>query len=109
MNDPESGVQCVFSIAEELPSQMPVHGRQPDLPLPQHSATHFDDPVQPSPTTQRIGSVPHLEPPIISLHPHVEQVRLFSSSYVLSKIHTLCIFFAAIGFVLAIAGIVLYA
>ena len=109
VNDPESGVRRAFSIAEELPSQTPVHGRQPDLPLPQRSSTHLDDPVQFSPTTQRIGSVPHLEPPIISSHPHVEQVGPFSSSHLLSKTHTLCIVFAAIGFVLAIAGIVLYA
>ncbi|KIM63997.1 hypothetical protein SCLCIDRAFT_1213813 [Scleroderma citrinum Foug A] len=114
-NDPESGgVRRAFSIAEEQPSQTPVHGRQPTLPLPQRSASHFDhDSVYPNPTNQRMGSMPRVEPPILSSYPHLEQVGPFSiqhiSSHLLSKTHTLCIIFASIGFVLAIAGIVLYA
>ena len=53
-----------------------------------------------------------VEPPIISANPHLEQVgpfRLSVSSHILSRAHGLCVFFAAIGFVLAIIGIVCYA
>jgi hypothetical protein len=59
----------------------------------------------------RMGSLP-AEPPILSTNPHLEQVGPFMSnisSHLLSQIHALCVFFAATGFVLAIAGIVLYA
>ncbi|KIJ66042.1 hypothetical protein HYDPIDRAFT_27242 [Hydnomerulius pinastri MD-312] len=67
-----------------------------------------------SPQTEpqaRSRSLP-AEPPILSKNPHLEQVGPFMSnisSHLLSRIHALCVFFAAIGFVLAIAGIVLYA
>ncbi|KIJ15540.1 hypothetical protein PAXINDRAFT_11658 [Paxillus involutus ATCC 200175] len=53
-----------------------------------------------------------VELPIISTNPHIEQVGPFMStisSQLLSRIHTLCVSFAAIGFVLAIAGIICYA
>jgi hypothetical protein len=53
-----------------------------------------------------------VEPPIISTDPHIEQVSRFMSSIpyqLLSRIHALCVAFAAIGFVLAIAGIICYA
>ncbi|EGN91881.1 hypothetical protein SERLA73DRAFT_191900 [Serpula lacrymans var. lacrymans S7.3] len=52
------------------------------------------------------------EPPILSKNPHIEQVGLFrraASSHLLSRFHTLCISLAAIGFVLCITGIILYA
>jgi len=113
-NDPESGgVRRAFSIAEEPSSQTPNQGRQPTLPLPQRSVTH--DSIHPSTTNQHMGSMPSVEPPILSSHPHLEQVGPFSIQHIsshpnlLGKIHTLCIIFASIGFVLAIAGIVLYA
>ncbi|KAF8554935.1 hypothetical protein OG21DRAFT_1484297 [Imleria badia] len=60
---------------------------------------------------KREGSYP-VEPPIISRNPHVEQVGPFMgkvSSHLLSRTHTLCVFLAAIGFVLAIVGILCYA
>ncbi|KAF8841678.1 hypothetical protein BDN67DRAFT_1010354 [Paxillus ammoniavirescens] len=53
-----------------------------------------------------------VELPIISTNPHIEQVGPFMStisSQLLSRIHMLCVSFAAIGFVLAIAGIICYA
>ena len=53
-----------------------------------------------------------VEPPIISANPHLEQVGPFRSSvssHLLSRAHGLCVFLAAIGFVLAIIGIVCYA
>ncbi|KIK92128.1 hypothetical protein PAXRUDRAFT_147984 [Paxillus rubicundulus Ve08.2h10] len=53
-----------------------------------------------------------VEPPIISTDPHIEQVGPFMSSissHLLSRIHALCVAFATIGFVLAIAGIICYA
>jgi hypothetical protein len=53
-----------------------------------------------------------VEPPIISTDPHIEQVGPFMSSissHLLSRIHALCVAFAAIGFILAIAGIICYA
>ncbi|KAI6148371.1 hypothetical protein BKA82DRAFT_121246 [Pisolithus tinctorius] len=77
-----------FTIAEEQPTKTPVQARQPTM-----------------------GSIP--EPPILARNPHLEQVGLFwfrnVSSHLLSKFHTLCVTFAVIGFVLATAGIVLYA
>jgi len=61
---------------------------------------------------QRKGSYP-VEPPIISTHPHIEQVGPFMtsgvSSHLLSRTHTLCVFLAAVGFILAIVGIICYA
>ncbi|KAF8839121.1 hypothetical protein BDN67DRAFT_970642 [Paxillus ammoniavirescens] len=53
-----------------------------------------------------------VEPPIISTDPHIEQVGPFMSSistHLLSRIHALCVAFAAIGFILAITGIICYA
>ena len=60
---------------------------------------------------KRKGSYP-IEPPIISRNPHIEQVGPFMgsvSSHLLSRTHTLCVCLAAIGFVLAIVGILCYA
>ncbi|KAI9568782.1 hypothetical protein HD554DRAFT_2328364 [Boletus coccyginus] len=58
------------------------------------------------------GSYP-VEPPIISSHPHVEQVGLFGKwnvpSHLLSRTHALCVCLAAGGFILAIVGILCYA
>jgi len=51
------------------------------------------------------------EPPIFSKNPHLEQVGFWSpniSSHLLSRVHGLCITLAAIGFALAIMGIMLY-
>lgn len=67
----------------------------------------YDHPFQP----QRKGSL-HTEPPIFSREPHLEQVGFWShaiSSHMLSRVHALCITLAAIGFALAIMGILLYA
>ncbi|KAH0829141.1 hypothetical protein J3R83DRAFT_2617 [Lanmaoa asiatica] len=53
-----------------------------------------------------------VEPPIISANPHIEEVGPFMSnvsSHLLSRTHTLCVFLTVIGFILAIAGILLYA
>ncbi|KAG6332349.1 hypothetical protein ID866_6740 [Astraeus odoratus] len=98
-----------FSIAEETPTQTPVHGRQPIMPLPPRSASQLTNDHNAIP---RMASL-HVEPPILSRNPHLEQVGLLwfrdISSHLLDKIHTLCILFAALGFVLALAGIVLYA
>ncbi|KAL4071278.1 hypothetical protein V8B97DRAFT_2007252 [Scleroderma yunnanense] len=103
-----------FSIAEESPSQSPTQGRQPILPLPKRSTSQFASESTRPGLVRRMSSVPRLEPPILSTNPHLEQVGLLPwsrhvSSHLLSRIHTLCILFASIGFVLAIAGIVLYA
>lgn len=60
---------------------------------------------------QRKDSYP-VEPPIISANPHIEQVGPFMSSvssHLLSRTHALCVFLAAVGFVLAIIGILCYA
>ena len=60
---------------------------------------------------KRKGSYP-VEPPIMSTHPHIEQVGPFMSSvssHLLSRTHTLCVFLAAVGFILAIVGILCYA
>ncbi|KAI6111944.1 hypothetical protein EDD16DRAFT_1605037 [Pisolithus croceorrhizus] len=95
-----------FTIAEEHPTKTPVQVRQPTLPLPPRSPAPNNQPVPRS-----MSSIP--EPPILSRNPHLEQVGLFwfrnVSSHLLSKFHTLCVTFAVIGFVLATAGIVLYA
>lgn len=95
-----------FTIAEEQPTKTPVQARQPTLPLSPRSPAQNNQPVPRS-----MGSIP--EPPILARNPHLEQVGLFwfrnVSSHLLSKFHTLCVTFAVIGFVLATAGIVLYA
>ncbi|KAI6046436.1 hypothetical protein EDC04DRAFT_2630926 [Pisolithus marmoratus] len=100
------GMRRAFTIAEEQPTKTPVHIREPKIPLPSRSPADNNHPV-----SRSMGSIP--EPPILSRNPHLEQVGLFwfrnVSSHLLSKFHTLCITFAAIGFVLATAGIVLYA
>jgi hypothetical protein len=53
------------------------------------------------------------EPPVLSREPHLEQVGPFSMSSIsnnlLSRIHALCVLLAAVGFVLAITGILCYA
>lgn len=94
-----------YTIAEEQPTKTPVQARQPTLPLPPRSPTQNNQPVPRS-----MGSIP--EPPILARNPHLEQVGPFwfrgVSSHLLSKFHTLCITLAVVGFVLAIAGIVLY-
>ncbi|KAG2159159.1 uncharacterized protein EDB93DRAFT_449034 [Suillus bovinus] len=64
-----------------------------------------------APALSRMGSTP-AEPPIFAREPHLEQVGFWSptiSSHLLSRVHTLCILFAAIGFILAIMGILTYA
>lgn len=63
------------------------------------------------PVLQRMGSNP-AEPPIFAREPHLEQVGFWSptiSSHLLSRVHSLCIFLAGFGFVLAIMGIITYA
>ncbi|KAG8221269.1 hypothetical protein J3R82DRAFT_1434 [Butyriboletus roseoflavus] len=70
-----------------------------------------EDTAKPTPARDKRGSYP-LEPPIISANPHIEQVGPFMSnvsSHLLSRTHTLCVFLAAVGFVLAIAGVLCYA
>lgn len=64
-----------------------------------------------APARNRKGSSP-LEPPVISARPHIEQVGPFRpnvSSHLLSRTHALCVSLAAVGFILAIAGILCYA
>ncbi|KAG1739119.1 uncharacterized protein EDB91DRAFT_1248879 [Suillus paluster] len=64
-----------------------------------------------SPMLRRMGSEP-AEPPIFARDPHLEQVGFWSptiSSHMLSRVHTLCILLAGIGFLLAIMGIMTYA
>ncbi|KAG0702861.1 hypothetical protein DFH29DRAFT_472501 [Suillus ampliporus] len=66
-----------------------------------------DDP----PSLKRMGSEP-AEPPIFARDPHLEQVGFWSptiSSHMLSRVHTLCILLAGVGFMLAIMGIITYA
>ncbi|KAG2069661.1 hypothetical protein BDR04DRAFT_678906 [Suillus decipiens] len=63
------------------------------------------------PALPRMGSTP-AEPPIFARDPHLEQVGFWNvtiSSHLLSRVHALCIFFAGIGFVLAIMGVIMYA
>lgn len=63
------------------------------------------------PVLQRVGSTP-AEPPIFAREPHLEQVGFWSptiSSHLLNRVHSLCIFLAGFGFVLAIMGIITYA
>jgi len=53
-----------------------------------------------------------VEPPIFSSNPHIEQVGPFMwnvPSHLLSRTHALCVFLAAVGFILAIVGILCYA
>jgi len=53
-----------------------------------------------------------LEPPVLSSNPRVEQVGLCVSnvsSHLLSRTHALCVFLTAVGFILAIVGIMCYA
>jgi hypothetical protein len=53
------------------------------------------------------------EPPIFSADPHIEQVGQFrsneSSQRLLSRTHALCVFLAAVGFILAIVGMLCHA
>lgn len=52
------------------------------------------------------------EPPIWSSDPHLEQVGPFHRNpptHLLSRCHSLCILLAAVGFVLALMGIMCYA
>lgn len=71
-----------------------------------------DGTAKPAPgPDKRQGSFP-IEPPIISANPHIEQVGPFMpnvSSHLLSRTHALCVSLTAIGFVLAIVGILCYA
>ena len=53
---------------------------------------------------KRNGSYP-VEPPVFSANPHIEQV---GHHRLLSRTHALCVFLAAVGFVLAIVGILCY-
>ena len=50
--------------------------------------------------------------PVFSTNPHIEQVTSFASNLmshrVLNRTHAVCIFLAAVGFVLAIVGILCY-
>ena len=73
-------------------------------PIDNHTAKSAPGPM-------KKGSFP-IEPPIISKNPHVEQVGPFMgnvSSHLLSRTHSLCVFLASVGFVLAIVGILCYA
>lgn len=63
------------------------------------------------PAMRRMGSTP-AEPPIFVRDPHLEQVGFWSptiSSHLLSRVHSLCILLAGVGFILAIMGILSYA
>ena len=64
---------------------------------PQHSGTNGSNLVK---------------PPVFSTIPHFEQVTSFASNItshrVLNRTHAVCIFLAAVGFVLAIIGILCY-
>ena len=52
------------------------------------------------------------EPPVFSANPHVEQVVPFmshaSTHQLLCRTHAICVFLAALGFVLALVGIICY-
>lgn len=71
-----------------------------------NTETKYSPPMLP-----RMGSTP-AEPPIFVRDPHLEQVGFWSptiSSHLLSRVHSLCILLAGIGFILAIMGIMTYA
>lgn len=87
--------------AEEQPTMTHIHGPQPEGQL-------ANDTLQTA-TALRTESWP-VEPPIFSSNPHLELVGILSgdSSHLLSRIHTLCIVLAAVGFLLVILGIMLY-
>lgn len=74
--------------------------------LKNNTDTKYDPPA-----LQRVGSTP-AEPPIFARDPHLEQVGFWSptiSSHLLSRVHTLCILLAVVGFMLAIMGVMTYA
>ncbi|KAH7883230.1 hypothetical protein F5I97DRAFT_1903392 [Phlebopus sp. FC_14] len=87
--------------------------RDPGSPDTQTTTPTYPGAEKPVPNRQdsqpqmRMGSVP-VEPPILSKNPHLEQVQIGSSG-LLNRLHTLCIVIAAVGFLLLIAGIILYA
>ncbi|KAG0708714.1 hypothetical protein DFH29DRAFT_994129, partial [Suillus ampliporus] len=77
---------------------------------PLNGSFHVKDIGRP-PSLKRMGSEP-AEPPIFARDPHLEQVGFWSptiSSHMLSRVHTLCILLAGVGFMLAIMGIITYA
>ncbi|KAF8554256.1 hypothetical protein OG21DRAFT_1412899, partial [Imleria badia] len=65
-----------------------------------------------SPLTKSTNGLIPMEPPIFSANPHIEQVVPFmsniSSHQLLSRTHAICVFLAALGFVLALVGIICY-
>jgi len=88
--------------------------QDPGSPVTDSPQTHADmnntDPEYERAFPMRRGSM-QTEPPIFSRNPHLEQVGFWSptiSSHTLSRVHSLCIVLAGVGFVLAIMGIMLY-
>ncbi|KAG2153268.1 hypothetical protein DEU56DRAFT_475767 [Suillus clintonianus] len=91
-------VKDIEKDAQDNDSQIPD--------LENNKDTKYDPPA-----LQRVGSTP-AEPPIFARDPHLEQVGFWSptiSSHLLSRVHTLCILLAVVGFMLAIMGVMTYA
>ena len=84
----------------------------------QHSLTSMDarsmmhNSAYSMPDQNRTNSLRPKNPPVRSAHPHVEQVVPFlsnmSSHRLLCRTHAICVFLAALGFVLALVGIICY-
>ena len=82
------------AVESALPRSLARINTQPGL---HNSATDGSNPVK---------------SPVFSTNPHIEQVTSFASNLtshrVLNRTHAVCIFLAAVGFVLAIIGILCY-
>jgi hypothetical protein len=76
-----------------------------------HNSVNYGTPMSVPEQNNTNGLYPK-EPRVFSANPHVEQVVPFMSniSYhqLLSRTHAICVFLAAVGFVLALVGIICY-